>query len=115
MLNKFCFSVDQRVHDPHTYRWVMQPKKRIFNKHFVVYHRVHPIDYSRVGVIVSKRTAKHAVVRNRIKRVVREWFRLNHHSIKAQSLVIIAKKSAASVQNQELTTCLHELEKKLIN
>lgn len=33
-----------------------------------------PTDSIRLGVVVSKRVSKHATTRNRIRRIVKEWF-----------------------------------------
>lgn len=35
------------------------------------------LTYSRLGLIVAKKIARHAVVRNKVKRLLREVFRMN--------------------------------------
>ena len=47
----------------------------------------------RLGLIVSKKTAKLAVWRNYMKRVLRELFRLNQHQLSELDLVIQVQKS----------------------
>ena len=49
---------------------------------------VHP----RLGLIVAKKTAKLAVNRNYMRRVLRELFRLNQHNIASLDLVIQVQK-----------------------
>jgi ribonuclease P protein component len=56
--------------------------KRVFDrpvrssdKYFTVLARKNDVRCPRLGLAISKRNAKHAVTRNRIKRVVRESFR----------------------------------------
>ncbi len=56
--------------------------KRVFNrpvkssdKHFTILARHNTFEYPRLGLAISKRNAKLAVTRNRIKRIVRESFR----------------------------------------
>jgi len=39
-----------------------------------LYIQQTPTDAVRLGVVVSKRVSKHAVTRNRIRRIVKEWF-----------------------------------------
>ena len=51
----------------------------------------------RVGLTVSKRVGV-AVVRNRIKRLVREWLRTHDWIPDGYDVVIIAKDSAASIE-----------------
>jgi ribonuclease P protein component len=50
---------------------------------------------SRLGLVVSRRVGG-AVERNRVKRVVREWFRQNRTQLPfTADLVVIARKDAA--------------------
>ena len=48
--------------------------------------------YPRLGLIVAKKTAKLAVNRNYMRRVLRELFRLNQHDIASLDLVIQVQK-----------------------
>ncbi|MEO0424984.1 MAG: ribonuclease P protein component, partial [Pseudomonadota bacterium] len=47
---------------------------------------------------VSRKTAKRATVRNRIKRQVRESFRLIHAELPAADFVVIAKGPSANLE-----------------
>jgi ribonuclease P protein component len=51
----------------------------------------------RLGITVTKRVGN-AVTRNRIKRLVREWLRLNGWIPAGRDVVIIAKEAAAEVR-----------------
>ena len=54
-------------------------------------------DESRLGVTVTTKIDKRAVVRNRIKRRLREIFRLNRGRLKEPlDLVIVARRGAAA-------------------
>jgi len=44
--------------------------------------------YARLGMVVSKKTAKHAVMRNRIKRTIRESFRKHHQELPSKDYVV---------------------------
>ncbi|MBF0126537.1 MAG: ribonuclease P protein component [Magnetococcales bacterium] len=64
---------------------------------------------TRLGITVSRKVGK-AVVRNRIKRVIREYFRLNRSRlIPGLECVVIAKPQAGQTVNEELTRNLREL------
>lgn len=60
-------------------------------------------DPSRFGVIVSKKISKKAVLRNRIKRVLREMIRNNLKKIKPGSdILVIAGSDLLGLGNEEL-------------
>ncbi len=65
----------------------------------------------RLGLVVGRRVAKTAVRRNRMKRLLREFFRLNKHRLPAsQDILIVARKDFSSMKCQDLCG---ELEKAL--
>lgn len=53
----------------------------------------------RLGITVTRKVGN-AVRRNRIKRLVREWFRQRRESVKGLDLVIIAKRDFPSDTRQ---------------
>ena len=63
--------------------------------------------FARMGVIISKRSASHAVTRNRVKRICREVFRLKRSLLSSTDFVILARPRAKNMSNNELQTCLH--------
>ena len=71
------------------------------------------LDYPRLGMVVSSRVARRAVARNRIKRLVRESFRLQQARIKGWDIVVIARPGVVKRTNQELVASLEEHWKKL--
>ncbi len=54
-------------------------KKRGSTPHFLLFKSRNEDSGKRFGVVIQKRTIKGAVVRNRIRRSVKEFFRLNKH------------------------------------
>lgn len=63
-------------------------RKRIANKHLVMRYRLNEHHQARLGLIVSKKTAKMAVQRNYMRRVMRELFRQNQHQLPPIDLII---------------------------
>lgn len=63
---------------------------------------------SRIGMVVGKRHAKRAVDRNRIRRLIRETFRVLHLPC-ATDVVILARPGAGACDSQTLTGSLDQL------
>ena len=47
---------------------------------------------------MSRKVSKRAVERNRIKRQIRESFRLNRKILRGMDCVVVAKKAAANIE-----------------
>ena len=67
---------------------------------------------SRLGIIVAKKNVRLATDRNRIKRLVREYFR-NHPLSSSMNLVFMAKRGAGALSNADVLGDLDRLWRKL--
>ena len=84
--------------------------KRVFNNPFVssdacfkVLARINGGELSRLGMAVSRQIDKRAVGRNRIKRIVRESFRLRYVQRGAGlDIVILPRRETAAMCNEKL-------------
>lgn len=66
------------------------------------------ISSSRLGLAISKKNAKRAVDRNRIKRLIRESFRQNLHALPSIDLVVMAKPITKNAENQQIFQSLEQ-------
>jgi ribonuclease P protein component len=64
---------------------------------------------SRLGFVISKKHVKHAVQRNRIKRIIRESFRLNQHQMADNDFVILARPGISDLENAEIREMIDSL------
>ena len=86
------------------YLAVREQGRHIYTRHFIVQWMPGLQGYTRLGVTVTRRIGN-AVVRNRVKRLVREAFRLAGGNLPAGTdLVVIAKKGSALLNRMEAST-----------
>jgi len=69
--------------------------------------------FARLAVVVSRKVSRRAVDRNRLKRRIRECFRLNRNPATGIDLVVVARKSSHRVASDQLDQQLLEQWKKL--
>ena len=67
------------------------------------------LDHPRLGLAISRKVAKTAVARNRIKRAVRESFRTHQGRLDALDIVVLARPGVVDRTNKELATTLESL------
>lgn len=101
-MKRHNFTKADRIRRPSEYRTLSKKGKRHYSDHFIIISRKNQIFRSRLGVTVSKKVGK-AVTRNKIKRLVRETFRLNRSRLPEQvDMNVIAKASAGKIEAEEL-------------
>lgn len=76
-------------------------------------YKDNTISHARVGIVVSKRVSTHAVVRNQIKRIIRESFRSNKTLLPGYDIVVIARQSCKQLDKSSLREGLEKLWQKL--
>ena len=75
--------------------------RRLHTRHFGIILAPAPADTPRLGLAVTRRLGK-AVRRNRVKRLLREFFRRHKYQLPPQDLVIMAKKGAAELNYRQV-------------
>lgn len=82
------------------------------NGFLVLYARKNRTDTNRVGITVSKKLG-HAVVRNRVRRRLREVYRLNEENFQpGWDIVVVARTKAVSCDFSALTKAYLSLAEK---
>ena len=88
---QFAFRKESRLRTRRHYRKTLSRGSRVFTRRFILYIRPRRGPQSRLGITVSRKVGS-AVVRNRIKRCVREVFRTHPKWFSEPvDLVVVAK------------------------
>ena len=93
IVSEFSFSQKYKLKSSDDFRKVFAFRLKVSNSHLALYAMPNGFSFNRLGVAVGKTNA-HAAVRNRIKRLLREAFRLTREQQQAQGfdLVVVPKK-----------------------
>jgi ribonuclease P protein component len=90
-MNRRTFGKNERIRRRRDFLTVYQQGVRSHSHHFTVIAHRNPSGIRRLGITVSKKVGN-AVNRNRLKRLLREFFRLHKEQFPpAQDMVIMAK------------------------
>ena len=96
------FTKADRIRTASDFRNLSRQGTRHFSDYFIIVYRKNQISRSRLGITVSKKVGK-AVTRNRIKRIIREYFRSNRDILPVRSDInVIARKPAGTIGNAAL-------------
>lgn len=90
------FTKSERLRHRRDFLRAQAQGKRLYSCHFGVTLAPPVAEGPRLGLVVTKRLGK-AVQRNRVKRLLREFFRRHQTRLPAVDLVIMAKKGAAAL------------------
>jgi ribonuclease P protein component len=87
--------------------------RRMGDGFFAVTATLNDLGTPRLGLAVAVRVAGGSVGRNRIRRVIRESFRLHRHELPSVDLVVSARPKARAAPGRELHASLAALWKKV--
>ncbi|MGB0662669.1 MAG: ribonuclease P protein component [Pontibacterium sp.] len=75
---------------------------KVPDQHLLLLTRPNSLGHPRIGFVVSKKNVRLAVQRNRVKRIIRENFRLNQHKLPAVDIVVLARRGLGELENDAL-------------
>lgn len=109
-----AFPRSARLLRPAQFRQVFADAERVSDRYFTVLGIGNDHGQARLGLAISRRAARKAVARNRIKRIIRESFRQRRASLPAIDIVVMARPVAADVERGELHRALDKLWQRLV-
>lgn len=77
MTSPATFRPHERINDPKDFRRAFDRKRSASDPSMIVYGAENGRDHARLGVSVGRKKIRSAAARNRVKRLLREAFRLN--------------------------------------
>ncbi|GLO40807.1 MULTISPECIES: ribonuclease P protein component [Pseudomonas] len=108
------FSREKRLLTPRHFKAVFDsPTGKVPGKNLLILARENGLDHPRLGLVIGKKSVKLAVQRNRLKRLMRDSFRLNQHLLAGLDIVIVARKGLGEIENPELHQHFGKLWKRL--
>lgn len=95
------------------FRKVYQKKRSMANKLLIIYILENGYEFNRVGFTVSKKVGK-SVTRSRVKRLLRESYRLNDEKIlQGYDIIFVARDTASEASYKEIESAMLHLIRKM--
>ena len=106
---RFSFTKADRILKRSEFVALSKSGEKIQDTEFIAYFIPTQHGQSRLGVTVTKKVGQ-AVERNRIKRIVREFFRINRHCLSGRwDINIIAKRQSAGIRSEKAYQSLQNI------
>ncbi|MBI4965123.1 MAG: ribonuclease P protein component [Desulfomonile tiedjei] len=99
---RFKLDKEARIRNSSDYRRIMRRGVRSNTPHFHIRMLKNPVGITRLGIAVGRK-AGNACARNRVKRRLREYFRLNREKMPPETdIVFVAQDGAATLSMHQL-------------
>jgi len=107
-IKRLTFEPRKRLHQPAEFRDVKRSGKKFADAFFSLSVLANHESFPRLGLSIATRTFGTAVARNRIKRLTRESFRLNQHSLPPVDVTVSARDAARQASPRDLRASLEK-------
>jgi ribonuclease P protein component len=97
----FQFAKKERITQPQDFRRVMKFGRRISSRSFILFVDKNEFGFHRLGIVAKKEIGP-ATLRNRMKRYIREFFRLHKNHLKGSyDFILMMKRGRTIHRGQE--------------
>jgi ribonuclease P protein component len=87
---------------------------RASHQHLLILSKPNQLSSARLGLVIAKKNVRLAVQRNRIKRILRESFRLNQQQLVGLDIVILARRGLDELDNRQLHKLINKQWQRLL-
>jgi len=95
-----------RLRSNEDFKRIYKSGKSYWNRNLVIYVKSNGLEHIRVGFTVTKKIGN-SVVRNKIRRRMKEIFRKNFDNIKeGYDIILVPKKNVVDISYQELESAM---------
>lgn len=115
MINKLTLSRELRLLTPSDFNHVFTQSIRASSPFITLVARKNELHHPRLGFAIAKKQVKHAHERNRLKRVIREYFRLRQHELPSMDVIVMVRSVVIELSNAEIRVILDKLWQRLLS
>lgn len=110
-----AFRKSMRLLNSHDFKCVFDDAPlRTSHQLFLLLARRNQLPTARLGLVIAKKHIRHAVDRNRMKRLIRETFRARQQQLSGVDVIVLARKGMHEIPNAELINQLNGQWQRLI-
>ena len=102
-----------RLTDPERYQEIFKTGKKVRHPFMGILALASGLEHPRLGLAVSRKVSRKAVVRNKIKRRIREYFRRERACLHPLDFVVVAYPDAVRADPKAFTEALGSLSQKI--
>jgi ribonuclease P protein component len=104
---------ERRMRRPAEFKHVYAGGKRLGNEFFTVNAQANGLTSARLGMSIAARILRRAVDRNRLRRLIRESFRVHQLILPALDIVVGVRAGVLTADNARLRAALEKLWQKI--
>lgn len=109
------FTREQRLLNAADFQRVFdKTKHKVSTRELLILGAANDLGHSRIGFIIAKKNIRTAVHRNRIKRIIRNFFRVHCSEFDTADLIIMARRGLDQRSNSEINRMFSDLWYKLV-